>query len=449
MENNKYKVTLQAYNHIYRGNIKSNVKYWFYGIILFLIVIMFLPWTQNIKAKGSITTLKQEQRPQEINSPIPGKIMKWWVKEGDYVRKGDTILQISEIKEDYLDPNLVGRTQQQVDAKQGMIDNYERKVATVDLQIDALMSSKKLKIEQLNNKLKQLDNKLAGEAAELNAAINEYKLAKDQFDRQEKMFNEGLVSQTQLQQRNIAFQNAVAKQIMVENKLAQTQQEVINVRIEQNSVEQDYTEKISKAEGDRFQSMSQIAGGEGDVAKLQNQVSNYKIRNGMYIILAPQDGQIVQAKKSGIGEIIKDGELITVIVPNRLDYAVEMYVRPVDLPLINIGQKVRFMFDGFPAIVFSGWPDNSYGTFGGKVVAYESSISSNGLFRVLVAEDKNDREWPKQLKIGSGSQGIALMKDVPIWYELWRNINGFPPDYYKLKEPTEKYKQKENDKKKK
>jgi hypothetical protein len=195
--------------------------------------------------------------------------------------------------------------------------------------------------------------------------------------------------------------------------------------------------------------MSQIAGGEGDVAKLQNQVSNYKIRNGMYIILAPQDGQIVQAKKSGIGEIIKDGELITVIVPNRLDYAVEMYVRPVDLPLINIGQKVRFMFDGFPAIVFSGWPDNSYGTFGGKVVAYESSISSNGLFRVLVAEDKNDREWPKQLKIGSGSQGIALMKDVPIWYELWRNINGFPPDYYKLKEPTEKYKEKENDKKKK
>ena len=439
MEENNYKVKLTSYESIYRANKKSMVKFWFYGIILFLIVILFLPWTQNIKAKGSITTLKQEQRPQEINSPIPGKIMKWWVKEGDYVKKGDTILQISEIKEDYLDPNLIGRTQQQVEAKKGMIINYERKVATVDLQIDALMSAKKLKIEQLNNKLKQLDNKLAGEAAELNAAVNEYKLAKDQFDRQEKMFNEGLVSQTQLQQRNIAFQNAVAKQIMVENKLAQTQQEVINVRIEQNSVEQDYAEKISKAEGDRFQSMSQIAGGEGEVAKLQNQVSNYTIRNGMYIILAPQDGQIVQAKKAGIGEVIKDGELITVIVPNRVDYAVEMFVRPVDLPLINIGQKVRFMFDGFPAIVFSGWPQNSYGTFGGKVVAYENSISPNGLFRVLVAEDKTDREWPQQLKIGSGAQSIALLKDVSIYYELWRNINGFPPEYYTpSKDETEK-----------
>jgi RsmE family RNA methyltransferase len=26
--------------------------------------------------------------------------------------------------------------------------------------------------------------------------------------------------------------------------------------------------------------------------------------------------------------------------------------------------------------------------------------------------------------------GISLLKNVPIWYELWRNINGFPPDYY-------------------
>jgi hypothetical protein len=33
--------------------------------------------------------------------------------------------------------------------------------------------------------------------------------------------------------------------------------------------------------------------------------------------------------------------------------------------------------------------------------------------------------------MGTGAQGIALLKDVPIWYELWRNINGFPPDYYK------------------
>ncbi len=435
---NKYKIPLQSFKSIYRSELDSNIKNWFFGILGIVVLIVFLPWTQNIKAKGVITTLKQEQRPQDINSPIPGKIIKWWVKEGDFVQKGDTILQLSEIKEDFLDPNLIGRTKEQVAAKKGAIENYQSKLATADAQIKAFETAKKLKISQLNNKLQQLENKLTGERAELQAANNDLNLAKDQYDRQQKMFDEGLVSQTQLQQRNMAYQNALSKKISTENKLAQTQQEVTIVKIEQNSVEQEYTEKISKTQGEQFQNKSQIATGQGEIAKLENQVTNYTIRNGMYLILAPQAGQIVQAKKSGLGEILKDGERIAVIVPERMDYAVEMFVRPVDLPLINIGQNVRFMFDGFPAIIFSGWPDNSYGTFSGKIVAFENTIGENGMFRVLVAEDNSEKKWPTQLKLGSGAQGITLLKDVPIWYELWRNINGFPPDYYKIKDSIEK-----------
>ena len=132
--------------------------------------------------------------------------------------------------------------------------------------------------------------------------------------------------------------------------------------------------------------------------------------------------------------------MIVEIVPGHVQYAVEIFVRPVDLPLLDKGQKVRFMFDGFPAIVFSGWPEGSYGTFGGLISAIESSVSDNGKFRVLVAEDPLDRKWPPELKMGTGASGFALLKDVPVWYELWRNINGFPPEYYKttLKEEKKK-----------
>ena len=106
------------------------------------------------------------------------------------------------------------------------------------------MQAKKLKIEQLKNKLQQLKNKLEGETAELQANENETKLLKDQYDRQLKMFEQGLVSQTQLQQRNIQYQNAFSKKVVTENKLSQTQQEIINIRVEQNGIEQEYTEKI-------------------------------------------------------------------------------------------------------------------------------------------------------------------------------------------------------------
>lgn len=420
----------KSFEQVYRHGEKSYINRWLLFILGIFLGSVFLPWTQNISAKGKVTSLFQEQRPQAVNSPIPGKIVKWWVREGDMVKKGDTLIQISEIKEDYLDPNLVNRTEQQVNAKKDAISYYNGKVNVTESQIQNLQNGKKLKIEQIFNKLKQLENKLGGERAELMAGINEFNLAKDQYERQQKMYEQGLVSQTQFQQRNVVFQNAQAKKTVAENKLEQTVQEIVNTKIELRGVEQEYNEKINKAEGERLQSLGTIEVGKGEVAKLENQVSNYRIRNGMYIILAPQDGQITQAKKAGLGEVIKEGEDLMNIVPPKINYAVEMFIRPLDLPLISKGQKVRFMFDGFPAIIFSGWPNQSYGTFGGKVLAIENAISPNGMFRVLVVEDLLDRPWPAQVKIGGGAQGIALLKNVPIWYELWRNINGFPPDYY-------------------
>ena len=97
---------------------------------------------------------------------------------------------------------------------------------------------------------------------------------------------------------------------------------------------------------------------------------------------------------------------------------------------------MRLQFDGWPAIFFTGWPDVSYGTFSGKVVAIDNFISDNGKFRILVKEKPGATLWPAVLKLGGGVKGIALLKNVPIWYELWRKLNGFPPDFYVKKLPT-------------
>ena len=77
-------------------------------------VVLFLPWTQTINGNGYVTTLTPEHRPQTIQSPIPGRIEKWYVREGDFVEKGDTILFISEVKNEYFDPRLVERTGMQI-----------------------------------------------------------------------------------------------------------------------------------------------------------------------------------------------------------------------------------------------------------------------------------------------------------------------------------------------
>lgn len=425
---------LKSFTAVYKIDRQSRIRYWFWGILALIIIVLFLPWTQNIRARGTVTTLRQEQRPQELNTIIAGRIVKWHVKEGDFVNAGDTIAQLAEVKDSYLDPKLLERTQEQMSAKATSIESYRRKVVATSSQMEALEQGRQLKMQQLTNKIQQLKLKIVSDSMEAIAANNDFRIAEEQLRRQRIMRDSGLASLVQLEQRNQAFQNTMAKRISAEIKLNNTRTDLVNARIEMSQVEQEYAEKIFKAQGDRASAESDIAAGEGELSKLSNQYANYRIRAGQYYLLAPQSGQIVKASKAGINEIVKEGEKLVEIVPRQVDYAVELYVRPVDLPLLSLGQKVRFMFDGFPAIVFSGWPSASYGTFGGVVVAIESSISNNGKFRILVGEDPSDKPWPPTLRMGAGAAGIALLKNVSVWYELWRNINGFPPDYYQPKE---------------
>jgi hypothetical protein len=133
----------------------------------------------------------------------------------------------------------------------------------------------------------------------------------------------------------------------------------------------------------------------------------------------------------GLGETFKEGEPLVNIMPADYDLAVETFVEPIDLPLLHKGEKVRVQFDGWPAIVFSGWPAATYGTYGARVVAIESFIDENkGKYRVLLAQDVDDNPWPENLRPGGGAYTIALLEDVPVWYELWRRLNGFPANYY-------------------
>ncbi len=155
-----------------------------------------------------------------------------------------------------------------------------------------------------------------------------------------------------------------------------------------------------------------------------------QIRNDQYSIIAPQDGYVVKALKTGIGETIKEGEGVVTVMPENPDKAVALYVRPMDVPLLSVGRRVRLEFDGWPALQFSGWPSVAVGTFGGvvQVIDYVETSTKAGKYRILVIpNDDSDSDWPEQLRLGSGVNGFVMLDEVPLWYELWRLYNGFPP----------------------
>ncbi|MBQ0907154.1 HlyD family efflux transporter periplasmic adaptor subunit [Flavobacterium sp. F-328] len=410
------------------------------GVSIIGVIALFLPWTQNISGSGSVTTLKPNQRPLSIQSVISGRLEKWYVQEGDYVKKGDTILFISEIKEEYMDPNLVQNTENQMNAKKQSLLSYGSKVTTLEGQIEAIEREKVLKLQQANNKIKQALFKIKSDSIDLVAVRTQLKIATTQYNRTVELNKEGLKPLTDIEEKRLKLQEVEAKIITQENKLLTSKNEFINAKVEINRIGAEYAEKASKANSDKFTALSNQFDTDAQVNKLQNQYANYSIRNGMYYIKASQNGYVNRALQSGIGETIKEGTPIATIMPAKYDIAVETYVNPIDLPLISKGEKVRVWFDGWPTIVFSGWPNMSYGTFGGKIVAIENFISPNGKYRVLIAPDENDHKWPKQLSIGAGAQTLALLNNVPVWFEIWRTLNGFPPNYYTSATATSKEK---------
>ncbi|MBC8084073.1 MAG: HlyD family efflux transporter periplasmic adaptor subunit [Hymenobacter sp.] len=418
----------RSFRYVQTPRTGRTLARWLVGLVLLVLLAGLLPWTQNIRSYGTLTTLRPQDRPQTVPSTIAGRIDRWNVREGQAVRKGDTLVTITEIKDKYFDPDLLVRTQEQLQAKRAALQENRAKGTALSDQQTALRAGLRVSLSKARNKLIQSRLKVNSDEAELRAAANDFAIAGQQLARQEALYKQGLKSLTELEQRRLKLQESTAKRQATENKLGASLQELTNARLELTSLAADYQDKLAKSESDRRSATAYQFDSEGQIAKMRNELANLSIRAGYYHIRAPQDGYVVRALKTGLGDIVKEAEPVVTVMPAAPALAAELYVRPMDIPLLRVGSRVRLQFDGWPALVFSGWPGTSFGTFGG-VVAVIDNIDSQGQYRILVTPDPVGEAWPKLLRVGSGVYGWALLDDVPIWYELWRQVNGFPPDY--------------------
>ncbi|TDL99169.1 MAG: biotin attachment protein [Flavobacteriaceae bacterium] len=409
-------------------------------LLLLFIVVQFLPWTQNIQAKGEIVSRFPDQGPQTVQTIIGGRIEKWYVKEGDQIKKGDTLVFLSEVKSEYFDPNLIQRTQEQLNAKDLSIGAYENKVSAIENQARALEQALIIKKNQTQNKLVQAKNKIEIENAELQNINKNNQIAQNQYQRIRSLYQKGLKTLSELQEKELKYQETLAKVSIQQNKLNNAQNEYYNLELELSAIERDYSEKIAKANSDKQSALSQSLEGRAESAKLRSSVSNYSQRQKMYYVTAPQDGYVSSLISTGIGQTLKEGEEIARIVPDKNNIVAQFKLSPQDIPLVSKEGKVRMRFDGWPSLVISGWPETSTGVFEGHVIAIDQFLTSDGYYRVLVQPNDKYKPWPIELRMGTGTQGFFLLKTVPVWYEIWRQLNGFPADYYREDSPETKKK---------
>ncbi len=412
-------------------------------IVLSIILMlgMFLPWTQNIRSNGTVTTLNPYDKPQNIQALIGGQIEKWYVTQGDLVNIGDTIVKLTEAKEEYFDPKLLANTNEQRLAKLQSANAYNSKSRFLADQLIAIEDLRQSKLQQLKIKQQQINLEIESMQQEKIAAETYLENAKNQLDRMMLMYDKGIKSLTELEAKRLSLREAEAKILSINNKLLKQENDKLNVNQEVELTNSDYNQKKAKIASEINAADSYRFSLLGESNKLESKVNQLIQREKAFVIASPVAGRINKVLKNGIGEYIKAQDNIATIVPNTYQKAVELYIEPMDMPLIKEGKKVRIQFDGWPAIVFSGWPNNSFGTFGGIVYSIDNDISENGKYRLLVIEDDIEKPWPDLIRIGSGARGLLLLNDVKVYYEIWRKLNGFPPDFYNP-ESSEKVKNK-------
>ena len=411
-------------------NLSPLVKrIWIFTFLLLITIIgiLFLPWQQSVKGEGVLIAYQPEKRPFYIYAPISGFVKKYYVKEDMFVKRGKVIAEMIDLDENYIRrlKEIQTKTEEQIKTTKETINILQEK-------IEITKEKRQIGIQVYDNKIEKIKNKIEALKVKKISLEKNLEITKNNYERIKKLYEEGIESKRKLE--------------LEENKLVKVQADLRNINIEINIENQnlditlkekekflrDMNNKILSIEKQLTETKVKLNKYIKEYQKVSSQLSRYRTS----IIKAPFDGYVVRILKSTTNQYIKKGEPILLFSPVINDRAILVKVRAVDMPLMKVGLPARIQFEGWPSLQIPGWPQISYGTFGGYISKVDPVSYKEGYYYVFVVEDKKEK-WPDPsvLKVGTRANVWIRLSIVPIWYEIWRQVNAFPP---KMVNPDEK-----------
>lgn len=419
-------------------------------LVCTILLMAFAPWQQSVRGSGNVVAYAPRERQQTLEAPIKGRIVRWGegVVENTRVAKGQLIAEIQDLDEAYagrLQEQLrtseqqVAAARQQLEASERGLSAAQTVVGAFEDQVRAYGTVKEETIAAQDAYVEMAQRKVSAEEqqlAEYEAAIPQLQA---EFERTKVLHEKGNIALQKLQEVERKLTEARAKVNRAEAYVAAAGAELTGkqrdraAKAEKAQVDIDYAQaglrkaqaEVAKAESDVAKTRQELNKAEKDLLEMQVKVA----RQSSQVVTAPFAGYVVQITPNQGSAILKEGDPLCTIVPETSDRAVQVWLDGNDAPLVEPGRHVRLQFEGWPALQFAGWPSVAVGTFGGQVISVDATDNGQGKFRVLIRPDPDDRPWPEErfLRQGVRANGWVLLKQVPLWFEVWRQLNGFPP----------------------
>lgn len=383
-------------------------------------VLLTVPWVQTVVGQGRVAAYAPLDRQQSIEAPIDGRVTRWYVREGSEVKEGDLLAEVSDN-----DPQLIARLEQQIEAAKLKLLASEAKVGWKRAKIQAIETNREQALAAAQERLNKALQDVEAAQQDLQAAESAKATARLNYDRQKALAEDGLASTRKYELARLKREQTEAKVLQAIAKLEAAKADANAKRADMSAYAAEFESKLSAAR-------AELEVAQGEVATSKDKVAETEIkqaRQNNQKILAPADGTVLRLRANRGGEFVSAGDPLMVLVPATNDLAVELWVDGNDMPLLRPGSEVRLQFEGWPAVQFAGWPSVSVGTFGGRVQLVDATDDGSGRFRVVILPDPAEPSWPSRhyLRQGVRAKGWILLQQVTLGYELWRQINGFPP----------------------
>ncbi len=387
---------------------------------LCLLALAVVPWQQNVTGQGRVVAFEPFDRQQTIAAPVSGRVRKAWVIEGSKVEEGDKLLEIVDN-----DPSILQRLREQRDALVAQLEASEQKATVYQAQIEALGDARGLAMESAQSQVDVATADLESARYALDAAVAAQEQARLNFDRQRDLVDEGLTSELDFEVADRLYKEARARAEQARQALQAALNEQRARRAELGQVTTEAQARIEVARAAFQTAQVEVSDKRARLSALEVRIAQQNTQ----LITAPRKGTVFRLFAAPGAELVRAGDPLLVLIPETASRAVELWVDGNDVPLVEEGRVVRLQFEGWPAVQFSGWPSVAVGTFGGRVAFVDPSDDGRGSFRLVVVPDDAEEPWPapEYLRQGVRANGFVLLDRVSIGYELWRQLNGFPP----------------------
>ncbi len=321
-------------------------------ILWSILIFMGLALTWLIIGKTDIVvTAKAQVMPvgdvKVVQSLSPGAVKKIYVREGDFVSKGQPLVEIDPTVED-TNIEAKKKTLQLLEAEvlkiRALLENKELQIPkNLDSAVAGMVqgtydAEKRLIVEQvkqIDQQIKQIEQQIEMTAIEKERDEELYRLTSRQLHKLEKVLD--LIAKSQyyeLKKQHMSLKLEIAK---LEHQALKYQEQLHETKMKKDLLVEGFQNKYYE----------QLTKKEKEIVSLRSQIETIEFKRKKQVIVSPVDGIVAKVVITTIGAVVQPAQQLMSIVPKDAPIQLKAKVENKDIGFIKVGMPVAIKIDTF------------------------------------------------------------------------------------------------------